>query len=189
MAEAEGLLAEALRELRIFTYLLHPPNLARDGLQATLQDFARGFAGRTGLVASIRIPEEVDGIPEDLQRTILRVVQEALTNVHRHANASEVSVVASIRSGRLIVRIRDDGRGIPRDIRAAEGARLGVGLAGMRARLEQFDGELRIRASRSGTIVTAAVPLRQAGRRSAPAEPARSHRDAEAANEAERVLS
>ena len=63
LAEVEGLLTEALRELRIFTYLLHPPNLAHDGLQATLRDFAEGFAGRTGLVARIRIPEEVDDLP------------------------------------------------------------------------------------------------------------------------------
>src|SRR6185436_6994071 len=85
LAEVEGLLTEALRELRIFTYLLHPPNLAHDGLQATLRDFAEGFAGRTGLVARIRIPEEVDDLRPELQRAILRVVQEALTNVHRHA--------------------------------------------------------------------------------------------------------
>src|SRR3712207_2334521 len=85
LAEVEGLLTAALRELRIFTYLLHPPNLANDGLQATLRDFVEGFAGRTGLVARIRIREEVDDLPSDLQRTVLRVVQEALTNVHRHA--------------------------------------------------------------------------------------------------------
>ncbi|MFL5021431.1 MAG: histidine kinase, partial [Microvirga sp.] len=111
-AEIESLLTEALRELRIFTYLLHPPNLAHDGLQATLRDFAEGFAGRTGLVARIRIPEEVDDMPPELQRAILRVVQEALTNVHRHAKATRVSVTARIPSGRLVVRIRDNGHGM-----------------------------------------------------------------------------
>ena len=89
-----------------------PPNLANDGLQATLRDFAEGFAGRTGLVARIRIPEEVDDLPPELQRAILRVVQEALTNVHRHADASHVSVDARIMSERLVVRIRDNGHGM-----------------------------------------------------------------------------
>ncbi|KAB0265746.1 sensor histidine kinase [Microvirga brassicacearum] len=157
-AEIDSLLAEALRELRIFTYLLHPPNLAKDGLQATLRDFAEGFAGRTGLVARIRIPEEVDELPSDLQRAILRVVQESLTNVHRHAGASKVSVAARIASGRLVVRIRDNGRGMTGPVRSDGSTRLGVGVAGMRARLEQFGGDLRIRTGRSGTGVIAMVP-------------------------------
>jgi signal transduction histidine kinase len=164
LAEVERLLTEALRELRIFTYLLHPPNLARDGLQATLRDFAEGFAGRTGLVARIRIPEEVDDLSADLQRTILRVVQEALANVYRHAGASHVSVNARITSGRLVVRIRDNGHGMVGRDRPDRPIRLGVGVAGMRARLEQFGGDLRIRMDRGGTCVIAVVPVNGAGR-------------------------
>ncbi|MFL5204177.1 MAG: histidine kinase [Microvirga sp.] len=168
-AEIESLLAEALRELRIFTYLLHPPNLAKDGLQATLRDFAEGFAGRTGLVARIRIPEEVDDLPPELQRAILRVVQEALTNVHRHAGASHVSVNARIRSGRLLVRIRDNGHGIGGSARPDGPIRLGVGVTGMRARLEQFGGSLRIRTGRGGTSILAMVPIRGIGQARPPA--------------------
>ena len=164
LGEIEGLLTEALRELRIFTYLLHPPNLAKDGLQATLRDFAEGFAGRTGLVARIRVPEEVDELPSELQRAILRVVQEALTNVHRHACASHVAVNARIMSGRLVVRIRDNGRGMTGPVRSDGSTRLGVGMTGMRARLEQFGGDLRIRTGRSGTCVVAMVPVPTAGR-------------------------
>jgi signal transduction histidine kinase len=163
-AEIESLLTEALRELRIFTYLLHPPNLAHDGLQATLRDFAEGFAGRTGLVARIRIPEEVDDLPLELQRAILRVVQEALTNVHRHAGASRVSVIARIMSKRLIIRIRDNGRGMGGSARPDGPIRLGVGVTGMRARLEQFGGSLKIRTSRGGTCVVAMIPMARAGR-------------------------
>lgn len=164
LAEVEKLQTEALRELRIFTYLLHPPNLAKDGLQATLRDFAEGFAGRTGLVAQIRIPEEVDDLPADLQRTILRVVQEALTNVHRHAGASQVLVDARIRSGRLVVRIRDNGHGMAGQNGAEGRIRFGVGVSGMRARLEQFGGDLRIKAGTGGTSVVAIVPVTVTGR-------------------------
>lgn len=163
-AEIESLLTEALRELRVFTYLLHPPNLETDGLQATLRDFAEGFAGRTGLVARIRIPEEVDELPPELQRAILRVVQEALTNVHRHAGASHVSVAARITSGWLVVRVCDNGRGMTGPVRSDGSTRLGVGVAGMRARLEQFGGDLKIRTGRSGTRVIAMVPISGAGR-------------------------
>jgi signal transduction histidine kinase len=169
LAEVEGLLTEALRELRIFTYLLHPPNLAQDGLQATLRDFAEGFAGRTGLVARIRIPEEVDELPPELQRAILRVVQEALTNVHRHADASRVSVNARITSGRLVACIRDNGHGMTDAARPDGPIRMGVGVTGMRARLEQFDGSLRIRTGRGGTSILAMVPVRGSGRARPPA--------------------
>jgi signal transduction histidine kinase len=108
----------------------------------------------------------VDDLPPDLQRTILRVMQEALTNVHRHAGASHVSVDARIVSGRLVVRIRDNGRGITGAARLEGPIRLGVGVAGMRARLEQFDGELRIRTGRGGTSIVAMVPIRGTGRAS-----------------------
>jgi signal transduction histidine kinase len=164
LAEVEGLLTEALRELRIFTYLLHPPNLAHDGLQATLRDFAEGFAGRTGLVARIRIPEELDDLSPELQRAILRVVQEALTNVHRHANATRVSITARILSGRLVIRIRDNGHGMGGSVRPDGPIRLGVGVTGMRARLEQFGGSLKIRTGRGGACVVAMIPMARAGR-------------------------
>ena len=169
LAEVEGLLTEALKELRIFTYLLHPPNLAKDGLQATLRDFAEGFAGRTGLVARIRIREQVDELSPELQRAILRVVQEALTNVHRHADASHVSVNARIRSGRLVVRIRDNGHGMGGSVRPDGPIRLGVGVTGMRARLEQFGGSLKIRTGWGGTSILAMVPIRGTGRARPPA--------------------
>ena len=162
--EIERQLDEALRELRIFTYLLHPPNLARDGLQETLHNFVDGFAGRTGLNARIRIPEEIDDIPSDLQRALLRVVQEALTNVHRHAGATHVSVDARISAGRLTIRIRDNGRGMAGSASLDEPIRFGVGIAGMRARLEQFGGDLRIRTVDGGTSIVAHVPIAGAAR-------------------------
>jgi two-component system NarL family sensor kinase len=162
LAEVESLLTEALRELRIFAYLLHPPNLATDGLQTTLREFSEGFAERTGLVARIRIPEEVDGLPQDLQRSILRVVQEGLTNVHRHAGASRVSIAARIMSGRLVVRIVDNGHGMIGPARPDGPIRLGVGIAGMHARLKQFGGDLRIRTGRSGTRIVTMVPISRA---------------------------
>ncbi|MFL5222888.1 MAG: sensor histidine kinase, partial [Microvirga sp.] len=99
-AEVEASLDKGLRELRIFTYLLHPPNLEREGLSATLREFVDGFCRRTGLAAAVRVYGAVDYLPFDLQRTLLRVVQEALANVQRHAMASRVSLVLRQRAGR-----------------------------------------------------------------------------------------
>ena len=154
-----ALLAKALAELRIFTYLLHPPNLTEDGLRATLEEFSDGFAGRTGLRASVRISGAVDRVPLDVQRTILRVTQEALANVHRHAGASQVHVAAKLSGGHLVLRVRDNGRGI-KPTNVTDGRpRLGVGIPGMRARLLQFNGNLKIRTGPWGTSLFAFIPL------------------------------
>jgi two-component system, NarL family, sensor kinase len=152
-------LDKALLELRVFTYLLHPPNLADDGLRATLEEFIEGFARRTGLRSSIRISDQVDDASPDIQRAVLRVVQEALANVHRHAKASQVHVGAKVIAGRLVVRIRDDGRGMKKADLSAGRKKMGVGIPGMHARLQQFGGDLKIRTAYSGTSVLAYVPL------------------------------
>jgi signal transduction histidine kinase len=167
LAQIEVLLDRALQELRVFTYLLHPPNLAEDGLKATLEEFLDGFAGRTGLRARIRISDQVDDAPPEIQRAMLRVVQEALANVHRHAGAAQVFVGARLADGRLVVRVHDDGRGLERPAVDGSGGRprMGVGIPGMRARLRQFDGDLRIRSGPRGTSLLAHVPLPDTARR------------------------
>jgi signal transduction histidine kinase len=103
----------------------------------------------------------VDAISAAAQHAVFRVVQEALSNVYRHAHAKSVSVKLVIQSGELTIRVSDDGRGFPlaSGARAAEGL-LGVGIAGMRARVEQLGGRLEIAPGVSGTSVTASVPSR-----------------------------
>ena len=163
-AEAEAYLDKGLRELRIFSYLLHPPNLESEGLGATLKQFLDGFSRRTGLEAAVTVSGAVDYLPFDLQRTLLRVVQEAMANVQRHAMASRVSLVLRQNAGRLILRISDNGKGIAEVTAAGEPQRFGVGIVGMRARLKQFGGELRIKTKSSGTTLVALVPLTRHGR-------------------------
>jgi signal transduction histidine kinase len=158
-AEVEAFLDKGLRELRIFTYLLHPPNLEREGLSATLREFVDGFCRRAGLEAAVRISGAVDCLPFDLQRTLLRVVQEALANVQRHAMASRVSLVLRQRAGRVLLRVSDNGKGIADVTAGGEPQRLGVGIRGMRARLRQFGGELRIKTTSTGTTLVAIVRL------------------------------
>jgi two-component system NarL family sensor kinase len=157
--EIGDLLDRALLELRVFTYLLHPPNLDDEGLQATLREFIEGFAGRTGLQARVRVSAAVDNAPPEIQRAILRVVQEALANVHRHAGASRVDVGAKLVGERLVVRVRDDGRGMKLAGGTGGRHRMGVGIPGMQARLRQFGGDLKIRTRSKGTSLLAHVPL------------------------------
>ena len=151
----------ALTELRIFTYLLHPPDLVSDGLASTLRHFATGFGRRSELQVNLRIPDLVDEAPPAFQLAILRVVQEALANIHRHAGASRVDIRARRVGSQLFIRISDDGQGIGGG-GLQERAPLGVGIPGMRARLRQFNGDLRIATGKWGTAVLAFVPLQRA---------------------------
>jgi PAS domain S-box-containing protein len=161
-------LDQAHREIRIFTYLLHPPELDRDGLAVTLRRFAEGFARRSDLRARVEISGDLGDLPAEVQRALFRVVQEALANVHRHAAARSVEVRLTGGADRLSLTVKDDGRGLPKELAADSAATgLGVGIPGMRARIRQLGGELRLSSAATGTTVRAVVPWPKAGRRPA----------------------
>jgi PAS domain S-box-containing protein len=160
--EIDCLLNETTKELRTFTYLLHQPNLESGGLRATLHDFVDGFGRRTGLQMSVRSDRAADELPLPLQRSILRIVQEALSNVHRHADASRVSINLKRCRDRMHLVISDNGRGVKETLehRAGEASSLGVGITGMTARMRQLGGKLHIRSGGKGTTVHAVAPIR-----------------------------
>jgi two-component system, NarL family, sensor kinase len=162
--EIDTSIDEALREIRAFAYLLHPQNLTVGGLKATIEQYADGFAARTSLRATTRIVSDVDRLPYETQRSLLRVIQEALTNVFRHAKATEVGIVIDAADSHFRLTISDNGRGFPVD-RARPGTKaisIGVGIPAMRARLHEMGGTLDIRSDRaarhSGTVLCAVFP-------------------------------
>jgi signal transduction histidine kinase len=154
-------LQEATKELRAFSYLLHPTQLETDGLAASLKRYIEGFVRRTQLRARLKTTGPIDELPLPLQHALLRIVQEALANVHRHACASRALVSLSCARRRVHLVISDDGKGIPVDQgrRDAKSARLGVGIPGMKARMRHFGGKLDVRSRPSGTIVHAVVSV------------------------------
>ena len=109
--EVEASMAEALKELRTFSYLMHPLGLDADGLCSTIRRYIDGYASRSGLSVKLRSSPNVDKLPLHMQRSLFRIVQEALANVHRHASASHVSVDLRWIAGRLHVIVTDNGRG------------------------------------------------------------------------------
>jgi two-component system sensor histidine kinase UhpB len=155
---------QALREIRTFTYLLHPQNLLADGLKITIEQFVDGFSARTSLKTSLEIAPEVDGLSYERQRSVLRVIQEALTNIFRHAQATQVKIVVDATNRHFKLRISDNGRGMPIS-QARSGPKaisFGVGIPAMRARLQQMGGALKIHSSstteRRGTTLCAVIP-------------------------------
>ncbi|RDI57176.1 PAS domain-containing sensor histidine kinase [Microvirga subterranea] len=173
--EIDRSLEEALKELRVFTYLLHPPGLESDGLAGAVRAFADGFADRTGLHVQAWVDDGVGTLPSELQRALFRIVQEGLANVHRHAGASRAAIALRLTPGEVILCIGDDGHGMRprRGEAAAQRTSLGVGIPGMRIRLSQFGGSLRIRSVRRGTVVRAAVPRDSEGVQGTGAAPIR----------------
>jgi signal transduction histidine kinase len=167
----ETSLEEATRELRVFTYLLHPLGLDNDGLERTLRTYLDGFARRTGIKSEISVAGDVEGLPFALQCSLLRIIQEALANVHRHARASRVSVGLKVSPSALRLAVGDDGRGMRGADGPAEPAQKGVGIAGMRSRLQEFGGTLEILDSGRGTTLVAVVPVPQPKRRPREREP------------------
>jgi signal transduction histidine kinase len=151
-------LHEAQSELRAFSYVLHSPALEEVGLAASLDHLLKGFGERTGLLIGADIACALDSLPRPVQHMLYRIVQEALTNVHRHARARRASIRIRWALGRLLMDIEDDGIGIrqPKDIRPRSE---GLGLTGMRARAAAFGGTLKIGGGTAGgTILSVAVP-------------------------------
>lgn len=153
-------LDEAVKEIRVMSYLMKPPSLLRDGLESTARRYVQGFGLRTGLDAGFRSEGPLDAASSMIQHAAFRVIQEALSNVHRHAHASRVQVQVASQAAALTLRIADDGKGIaPFKLTHLEGIPPGVGITGMRSRVEQLGGWLDIASDRAGTIVTASIPL------------------------------
>jgi two-component system, NarL family, sensor kinase len=155
---------QAQREIRAFTYLLHPQNLQTDGLKITIEQFVSGFSARTSLKTSLEIAPEVDKLSYERQRAVLRVIQEALMNVFRHAQATQVKVAMETMGTHFRLRVIDDGRGMPIN-QARSGPKaisFGVGIPAMRARLRQLGGTLEIHSSAAtrgrGTMLCAELP-------------------------------
>jgi signal transduction histidine kinase len=153
LARMEQSLGEATRETRNFAYLLHPTALD-NGLVAASERLARDFVADAGIHLRYRTTGPVDQAPRAVQEAAFRVIQEALSNVHRHAGASRVSVTLSVRDDALRLRIADDGRGLPRGPVTP-----GVGISGMQDRAAELGGAVEVIGGRKGAIVLARLPF------------------------------
>jgi len=159
--EIKDALRAAHSEVRTFSYLLHPPDLERLGLTGAVEKFATGFGARTGLIMNLAI-EDLPVLDAVSGLTLFRIAQEALMNVHRHARASHVEVRMHIVAGQVELEVADDGVGASPahlDHVLAHGA-AGVGISGMKARLEQLEGRLRLDVLPRGLRLRATLPVR-----------------------------
>ena len=163
LAECVALAEQAIREVRTISYLLHPPMLEELGLNTAIPWYLDGFAKRSGIRTSLDMPPDFARLPRDVELAIFRVLQESLTNVHRHSGSSTAHASLAIRDGVVSLEVHDDGKGIPPsilDMGPDSLGKLGVGLRGMDERMRQLGGSLELISTGTGTTVRAAVPLK-----------------------------
>jgi two-component system NarL family sensor kinase len=153
---------QALEEIRTMSYLLHPPLLDEVGFACAAEWYIAGFAKRSGINVKADIANSHGRLPKGVEIALFRVLQESLTNVHRHSGASEASIRFQHEAEAVVLEIRDFGKGITEErlkLLMGVGAETGVGLAGMRERLHELDGTLEIESDGRGTSMRATVPL------------------------------
>jgi signal transduction histidine kinase len=167
ISEVEGLADQAIDEIRTMSYLLHPPLLDEVGFACAAEWYIEGFSKRSGINVKAQIANSPERLPRNMEVTLFRILQESLTNVHRHSGASDATVRFQHQPEAVVLEVKDSGKGIPAErLRLLRGvsAETGVGLAGMRERLRELEGNLEIESNSGGTSMRATVPLYAIGR-------------------------
>lgn len=154
---------ETVREIRTVSYLMHPPMLDESGLVPAVRWYARGFADRSNIKVTVDVSEAFDRLHGGIEMTAFRLIQEALTNVHRYSGSRTARIRLARENGSVLIEIADDGCGLPRPTRSNPGFSEGVGIAGMRERIHELNGIFEIEtAPGRGTAVRAIFPQRLA---------------------------
>src|ERR1700691_312108 len=162
VADCLKLIDESLAEARTISYLLHPPLLDDIGVASAARWYLEGFSKRSGIEVSADIPDSDSRMPRAMELALFRVLQESLTNIHRHAKSSRAAVSLHLLKDRAVLRVRDYGQGIPRETLEHflhDGTHVGVGLAGMRERVAEQNGQFEIISDESGTAIEVGMPL------------------------------
>lgn len=164
LREAILLSQKASDETRTLSYLLYPPTLDYAGLRSALEWYIEGFTQRSKVKVDLNISLGANRLPEIVERTLFRIVQESLTNIFRHSGSETASVQIEARSGIVRLEVADKGKGIPAEILGtlnSSGGQLGVGIRGMRERVRQLGGRLQIRSSPAGTTIVVTLSVKE----------------------------
>jgi len=164
VSENAAMVEQIGREIRTISHLLHPPLLDAAGLASALRWYVDGFSERSKIKVDVDIPKEFGRLSDEMEIAIFRMVQECLTNIHRHSGGSYATVRVHEEDHHVSVEVQDRGKGIPlqKQLELSSSSRTGVGFRGMRERLGQLGGTLKIRSDNAGTAVTAMLPLSDA---------------------------
>jgi signal transduction histidine kinase len=161
VTQSSSMVQELSRQIRTISHLLHPPLLDEVGLGSALELYVEGFAERSKVQVSLEMPTDFGRLSLEMETAIFRIVQECLTNVHRHSGSPWAVVRIANTANQLRVEVQDKGKGIPSEKLSEMGCagKTGVGMRGMRERLRQFGGQLEVHSIPGLTSVVATLPI------------------------------
>jgi len=161
LGENVEIVKQVSAELRTLSYLLHPPLLDEMGLESALRWYVDGFGKRSGIKVTLDLPPNLGRLPRELETAIYRIVQECLTNIHRHSGSPTATIRVSQSPEQLAIEVADNGKGISQNklSQISSTGLLGVGLRGMRERIADFRGVLDVSSHEKGTRIRIAIPL------------------------------
>jgi signal transduction histidine kinase len=161
LGEARKLVDRCISDTRTLSHLLHPPLLDEAGFVSAARWYVEGFGRRSGIATKLELPEHLRRLPRGSETALFRILQEALTNVHRHSGSRAVDVCVTETQDKVILAVKDYGMGVPREVldRFWKTGNVGVGLAGIRERLKELGGSLEIESNLDGTLLRATIPI------------------------------
>jgi signal transduction histidine kinase len=164
LAECRELLDQTISEVRTLSHLLHPPLLDEVGFASAARWYVEEFAKRSGIQATVELPEKLPRLPESVEIGLFRVLQEGLTNIHRHSGSTKAEIHMETVPGKLSLDIIDYGSGIPPQVleRWRSTGTAGVGMTSMRERIKELGGQVEISSTGSGTLVRVTIPVVEA---------------------------
>ena len=161
LADTIDLVDRCTAEIRTLSYLLHPPLLDDVGLASAISWYVEGFSQRSGVAVSVDMPKDLARPSPEVETALFRVVQQSLANIHRHSESKVARIRLTVENRRLAIEISDEGRGFPSEVLSkfrASGLLPGVGISGMRERMNALRGTFDVISSESGTTVRVSVP-------------------------------
>jgi signal transduction histidine kinase len=159
LTNIESLVVQMTQDIRTMSHLLYPPLLDDIGLQSALTEYVKGFAERSGIQVSLDLPDAIKRLDRDYELSLFRIIQECLTNIHRHSGSKTASIRIVQDDGALVLEVRDEGRGMPAErLSEIQSIGSGVGIRGMRERVLQFCGRMGIESDVSGTRIHVVIP-------------------------------
>src|SRR5579859_973125 len=163
LQDARTLVDRSISETRTLSHLLHPPLLDEAGFASAAKWYVEGFGRRSGIVSYLDLPDHLHRLPRVTEIALFRILQEALTNVHRHSGSNAVEVRVTADNFNVVLTVKDFGVGVPREIldRFWKTGHVGVGLAGIRERLNELGGSLEIEANGKGTLLRVRIPIKE----------------------------
>jgi PAS domain S-box-containing protein len=160
LEDTQNLVQQLNREIRTTSYLLHPPLLDENGLSQAIQWYMQGLKERSGLDIKMFVPDDFGRLPADLELAVFRIVQESLTNIHRHSGSKTGTIRLSRDADGIAVEIRDYGKGLsPEKLSQIRTHRTGIGLTGMRERVRHYHGQMDFQSNGNGTTISVHFPV------------------------------